>query len=190
MVRHGVSTVQAAWAMTVGCPTRDLSIKIAKAFAEVNVHGTYADFIEWFSSLTSEDFILAMGATPDEARLLVSRAAALVINGDQIAEQLRNDTSVFVVNLVGLEYHGRSSRLPAVGPRDTVMLRRDHQNLYDRNAIVVIHESGELGYLPRFVARLIAPQMDVGYTFGAFVNDIERGTSPRVEVSIWRTQGN
>ena len=190
MVRHGVSTVQAAWAMTVGCPTRDLSIKIAETFAEVNVHGTYADFIEWFSSLTSEDFILAMGATPDEARLLVSRAAALVINGDQIAEQLRNDTSVFVINLVGLEYHGRSSRLPAVGPRDTVMLRRDHQNVYDTNAIVVIHESGELGYLPRFVARLIAPQMDVGYTFGAFVNDIERGTSPRVEVSIWRTQAN
>ena len=190
MVRYGVSTVQAAWAMTVGCPTRDLSIKIAKAFAEVNVHGTYVDFVEWFSSLTSEDFILAMGATPDEARLLVSRAAALVINGDQIAEQLRNDTSVFVGNLVGLEYHGRSSRLPAVGPRDTVMLRRDHQNVYDTNAIVVIHESGELGYLPRFVARLIAPQMDAGYTFGAFVNDIERGTSPRVEVSIWRIQGN
>ena len=35
MVRHGVSTVQAAWAMTVGCPTRDLSIKIAETFAEV-----------------------------------------------------------------------------------------------------------------------------------------------------------
>ena len=64
MVRHGVSTVQAAWAMTVRCPTRDLSIKIAEAFAEVHVHGAYAEFIEWFSSLTSEDFILAMDATP------------------------------------------------------------------------------------------------------------------------------
>ena len=94
MVRHGVSTVQAAWAMTVRCPTRDLSIKIAEAFAEVHVHGAYAEFIEWFSSLTSEDFILAMDATPDEATLLVSRAAALVPNGDRITEQLRNDTSV------------------------------------------------------------------------------------------------
>ena len=149
-------------AMTVGCPTRDLSIKIAEAFAEVHVHGAYAEFIEWFASLTSEDFMLAMDATPDEATLLVSRAAALVPNGDRITEQLRNDTSDFVANLVGLEYHGRSSRLPAVGPGDSVMLRRDHRNLYDTNAIVVIHESGELGYLPRFVARLIAPQMDAG----------------------------
>ena len=187
MVRHGVSTVQAAWAMTVGCPTRDLSIKIAEAFAEVNVHGAYAEFIEWFSSLTSEDFIFAMGATPDEATLLVSRAAALVPNGDRITEQLRNDTSVFDADLVGLEYHGRSSRLPAVGPGDSVMLRRDHRNLYDTNAIVVIHESGELGYLPRFVARLIAPQMDAGYAFAALVNAVERGMSPKVEVSIWRT---
>ena len=69
MVRHGVSTVQAAWAMTVGCPTRDLSVKIAEAFAEVNVHGAYADFIEWFSSLTSEDFILAMDATPGRSQV-------------------------------------------------------------------------------------------------------------------------
>ena len=190
MVRHGVSTVQAAWAMTVGCPTRDLSVKIAEAFAEVNVHGAYTDFIEWFSSLTSEDFILAMGATADEAKLLVSRAAALVPNGDRIAEQLRNDTSVFVGDLVGLEYQGRSSRLPAVGLGDSVTLTRDHQNLYDTNAIVVIHESGELGHLPRFVARLIAPQMDAGYAFDASVNKVERGASPRVEVSIWQTQRN
>ena len=190
MVRHGVSTVQAAWAMTIGCPTRDLSVKIAEAFTEVNVPGAYADFIEWFSSLTSEDFILAMDATPDEAKLLVSRAAALVPSGDRIAEQLRNDTSAFVGDLVGLDYHGRSSRLLAVGPGDSVTLTRDHQNPYDTNAIVVIHESGELGYLPRFVARLIAPQMDAGYTFSALVNEIERGTSPRVEVSIRQTQGN
>ena len=187
MVRHGVSTVQAAWAMTVGCPTRDLSVKIAQSFAEVNVHGTYADFVEWFSSLTSEDFILAMEATPDEAKMLVSRAAALVPNGERIAEQLRNDTSSFVVNLVGLEYHRRWSRLPAVGQGDHVMLRRDQQNLYDTNTITIIHESGELGYLPRFVARLIAPQMDAGYSFVAFVTGIERGRSSRVEVSIWRT---
>ena len=190
MVRHGVSTVPAAWAMTIGCPTRDLSIRIAEAFAGVNVHGAYSDFIEWFSSLTSEDFILAMDATADEAKLLVSRATALVPNGEQIAELLRNDTSVFVGNLVGLEYHGRSSRLPAVAPGDSVTLIRDHQNPYDTNAIVVIHAAGELGYLPRSVARLIAPQMDVGYMFDANINDIERGTRPRVEVSIWRTQEN
>ena len=190
MVRHGVSTVQAAWAMTVGCPTRDLSVKIAEAFAEAGVPGAYADFIQWFSSLTSEDFILAMDATPDEAKLLVSRAAALVPNGDRIAEQLRNDTSTFVGDLVGLEYRGRSSRLPSVGPGDIVTLARDHQNPYDTNAIVVIHESGELGYLPRFVARLIAPQMDAGYTFSAVVSDIERRNTHRVEVSIQQIQDN
>lgn len=179
MVRHGVSTVQAAWAMTVGCPTRDLSIKIAASFAEVNVHGAYSDFIEWFSSLTSEDFILEMGATSDEAKLLVTRAAALVPNGDRIVEQLRSDASVFVVDVIGLEYYGRSSRLPAVGPDDSIVLRRDHLNLYDPNAIIVIHDSGELGYLPRSVARLIAPQIDAGYAFAGSVNEIERGTSPR-----------
>ena len=52
------------------------------------------------------------------------------------------------------------------------------------NAIVVGHESGELGYVPRYVARLIAPQMDIGSVFRATVTDIERGVGARVQVSI------
>ena len=60
MVRYGVATKGAAWAMTVGCPTRELSVRIADAFAAYIDEGTYRDFIQWFSELTSEDFILGL----------------------------------------------------------------------------------------------------------------------------------
>ena len=61
---------------------------------------------------------------------------------------------------------------------------RDYGDPYDVNAIMVAHESGELGSVPRSVARLIAPQMDVGSMFRAIITVVERGVRARVEVSI------
>ena len=184
MVRYGVATRGAAWAMTVGCPTRELSTRIAEAFADYTVKGTYRDFVQWFSGLTPEDFILRINATPDEAKLLVPRAAALVPDGKQIAARLRSRVSDYTADVVGLQYGNRSARLPAVSVDDAVTLIRDYRNPYNANAITISHGSGELGYLPRNVARLIAPQMDTGSTFRATVTGIERGTGARVQVFV------
>ena len=184
MVRYGVATRGAAWAMTVGCPTRDLSTRIAEAFADYTIEGTYRNFVQWFSGLTPEDFILLMNATPDEAKLLVPRAAALVANGRQIAARLRSRVSDYTADVVGLQYDNRSARLPEVNVGDAVTLIRDYGNPYDVSAVTVTHRSGELGHLPRYVARLIAPQMDTGSTFRATITGIERGAGARVQVSI------
>ena len=184
MVRYGVATEGAAWAMVVGCPTRELSTRIAEAFAEYTHEGSYRDFIQWFSGLTPEDFILGMNATPDEAKLLVPRAAALVPDGRQITARLRSHVSDYTADVVGLQYDNRSARLPAVSVGDAVTLIRDYGNPYDVNAITVNHGSGELGFLPRHEARLIAPQMDTGSTFRANITGIERGAGARVQVSI------
>ena len=184
MVRYGVSTMRAAWAMTVGCPTRELSIRIAEAFAVHHPEGTYQDFIRWFSGLTSEDFIFEMSATPDEARILVPRAAALVPDGEQIAENLRSDISVYQAEITGLHYDNRRTRLPAVNIGDAITLMRDYGNPYDMNAIKVVHQSGDIGFVPRSVTRLLAPQMDAGSQFRAIVTEVERGIEPRVHMSI------
>ena len=184
MVRYGVATRGAAWAMTVGCPTRDLSTRIAEAFAGHTHEGTYRDFIQWFSGLTPEDFILWMNATPDEAKLLVPRAAALVPDGRQIAARLRSDVSDYTADVVGLQYDNRSARLAAVSVGDAVTLMRDYGDPYDVNAITVTHGSGKLGCVPRYVARLIAPQMDIGSRFRATITGIERGVGARVQVLI------
>ena len=184
MVRYGVATKGAAWAMTVGCPTRELSTNIADAFAEHISVGSYVDFVRWFSGLTSEDFILLMNATPDEARLLVPRAAALVPDGHRVVERLRSNVSTHKTEILGLRYDNRIARVPAVSVGDAVTINRDYSDPYDWNAVTVVHESGELGGLPRHVARLIAPQMDAGSTFDATIIGVKRGMEARIEVAI------
>ena len=184
MVRYGVATRGAAWAMIVGCPTRQLATSIADAFTQYNSAGTYRDFIQWFSSLTSEDFIFGMKATPDEAKLLVPRAAALVLDGEQVTARLRRDDSDFTTDIAGLQYENRAARIPAVGVGDSVRLTRDYDDPYEINSVKIQHSSGELGYIPRDAARLIAPQMDAGTTFHAIITGVQRGDRPRVEVSI------
>ena len=152
MLRYGVATKEAAWAMTVGCPTRDLSTRIADAFVTYDPDGTYRDFVRWFSGLTSEDFMLQIDASADEARLLVPRAAAPCIG-------CRSN----LLHVSGIKYQStrpmlsdystiaRSSRVPAVSVGNAITLTRDYGNPYDVNAITVVHALGELGYMPRHV---------------------------------------
>ena len=46
---------------------------------------------------------------------------------------------------------------------ELIMLRRDHSNPHDKNAVAVLNGRGEqLGYLSRNVAKTIAPLMDKG----------------------------
>ena len=47
---------------------------------------------------------------------------------------------------------------------ETVNLVRDYQNKFDHNAIKVWLGNEELGFIPRDLAQLLAPEMDCGLT--------------------------
>jgi hypothetical protein len=48
----------------------------------------------------------------------------------------------------------------------------------------VLIDSQELGYLPRDVAQLLAPEIDAGLQITATVADIEEGAVPTVSVTL------
>ena len=72
MFRYGVRTPSASWAMTLGCPSRDLSASLAAGFVSNMGDGeaTYSRFVTWFSSLTEEDFVYRFKASPHESEIL------------------------------------------------------------------------------------------------------------------------
>ena len=50
-----------------------------------------------------------------------------------------------------------------------ILLRREIDNAFDRNAILVLSDTGELGYLPRRTAQHLAPEIDAGLQLSAEV---------------------
>ena len=65
-----------------------------------------------------------------------------------------------------------------------VYLRRDYDNLVDRNAVFVTFESLPIGYVPRNYAQLMAPDLDAGRVGKGEVTSNELSGVPLVRVRI------
>ena len=187
MLRYGVSTPSASWAMTLGCPSRGLSVSLAAGFVSDVVDGnaTYGAFINWFSSLTEEDFTYRFGASSHESALLSRRSAALVPSNRSITASLRARTSLLTASVVGIRYENRAALLAGVVRGNSARLLRDYTNQYDPNAIEVRIGGELLGYVPRTEARLLAPRIDAGAQMTATVAEVNRSQSePLLSIEI------
>ena len=189
MFRYGVSTPSASWAMTLGCPSRDLSVSLAAGFDSDVVDGdaTYGAFVTWFSSLTEEDFTYHFGASSHESELLSRRSAALVPSNRSITASLRARTSLLTTSVAGIRYENRATLLAGVVPGNTARLVREYFNQYDANAIEVRIGGELLGYVPRTEARLLAPRIDAGSQTAATVVEVDRSQSEpllRIEILV------
>lgn len=76
MIKYGVGSPRACWAMALGAPTRDVAARISAAFLEDSRDATFANFLQWFSVLTEEDFAYRLGASPSGGRPESAREGA------------------------------------------------------------------------------------------------------------------
>ena len=187
MFRYGVRTPSASWAMTLGCPSRELSAALAAGFVSdvANNGAIYSAFVTWFSFLTEEDFTYRFGASAHEAEILSRRSASLVPSDRSITASLRARLSRITTSVAGIQYEHRTALLAGVINGSTVRLVRDYANQYDPNAVKVQIGDGLLGYVPRTEARLLAPRMDAGAAATATVVAVDRDLSnPQLSIEI------
>lgn len=185
MIRYGVPTPKATWAMTLGCPSRELSPTLAGAFVDdQGAAAAFSTFVEWFSSMTEEDFVLRFEATANEAQVMMRRSNALVPSDRRMTQLLRSGSATYQTEVAGLAHGNRRALLPLLVDAATLMLRRDFGNHYDPNAIEVLHGTTVLGYVPRATARLIAPQLDAGLTATAIATHVVHGPTGAVSMTI------
>ncbi len=189
MFRYGVRTPSASWAMTLGCPSRDLSASLAAGFVSDDVEGraTYSNFVTWFSFLTEEDFTYRFGASANESEILSRRSSSLVPSDRSLTASLRSRTNKLSTSVAGIRYENRAALLTGVTIGSSARLVRDYANQYDPNAIQVWMGNGLVGYVPRTEARLLAPRIDAGAPISAAVVAVDREPSSpqlRIEVSL------
>ncbi len=66
----------------------------------------------------------------------------------------------------------------------SVDIIRDYDNLIDRNAILILLGGRELGYIPKDIAQLIAPDLDSGKTVHATIKSVVPGRVPNVTITL------
>ena len=75
-------------------------------------------------------------------------------------------------------HHAAALASDAAAPGRPLELRRDPANAHDPNAIMVLAESEQVGWVPRELAAELAPRLDAGEAWSAIVLR-ERRDSPR-----------
>ena len=65
----------------------------------------------------------------------------------------------------------RQSIIKKLAQCDTITIRREPTNRYDTNAIMVLTDKGQVGYIGKDYASILAPMMDAGTQFKATIGE-------------------
>lgn len=189
MVKYGVPDPVACWAMSIGIPFRRVAMRLAVAYRAATAdtrHIGYEGFMEWVAGITSEDLYREYGL---RAPLLEDVARAIYTYAANPTLHRFEDLNSFLptnVPVRGVRYENRATVAMTAQIGQTLLLKRDYDNLVDRNAIGVFVGGEQIGFVPREVAQILAPEMDVGTRLLATVTGVERVPSPQVIVRLER----
>ena len=84
--------------------------------------------------------------------------------------------SSFFTKVVGVSFGNSQNIISRLHHNMQLKLVREPDNSYDSNAIAVFFANHHLGYLPRFRAQEIAPLIDSGEYYIAYVANVTGGT--------------
>jgi hypothetical protein len=113
-----------------------------------------------------EHFCLAVNAIPAEERTVENVAAKLTEDFGYCVKKPQSfrrppRPQVIETAVVGISHNGRQEVVERLWSGDEVILRREPNNLYDRNAIMVLRWNGEqIGYIECGLASTLAPKFD------------------------------
>ncbi|MFD1739565.1 HIRAN domain-containing protein [Bacillus salitolerans] len=75
--------------------------------------------------------------------------------------------------LAGISFEGRPETIRNLHLTDPIVLKRDPQNVHDRNAIGVYTSTGNsIGWIPREVAVFLSPEVDNGLTISSKLTEV------------------
>ena len=173
MLRFGVPTPEAAWCMSLGIASRRVAIGMSADYRALGGEASYSGFLRWFSLIEPSELINRYGLQGPSLENTIRSVIQFGAFSDsarsfEVAATLPVETQV-----VGTQYEQRWATARLLSPGEPLDLRRELDNAYDRNAILVVHSDSELGYVPRALAQVLAPEIDSGLQVAATVTKVE-----------------
>ena len=186
MMKFGVPTPEAAWAMAAGVPLRRAAIALATSFLEQVESPSQRAFLGWLAGVDARDLQRTYGIR-GAALADVTRAVARSHLNELVASSADIDEHLPLITAVrGVRFDNRRAVAARVSAGNRVRLQRDYGNAIDRNAISVLFHGAEVGFLSRDVAQLLAPELDAGVRFRATAAGVRERAVPRIALRITR----
>ncbi len=178
-IKFGVSNKNAALLLSLGVSSRPLAMRLSHLIPSAELK----DALEWLRTVSYEEL--------SSAGLDGSEIKHVFDVSHKISKSPKEDLD-WVFEVKGISYSDtRKSIANLVQIGDLIRLERESNNEYDAFAIRVLDGNGsELGYVPRHIARLVAPMIDLEdfRISGAVIGkeDVYDWSRVRVKVSISR----
>ena len=184
MVKFGVPTPEASWAMTAGMPFRKVAIQIAAMYVQERP-SEREDFLKWIKNINSEQLHYEFGL---EGPILEDVNQALSKAGPN--ELLKGNTSVYDIlpydtDVVGISFENRFLTASAAKEGEVVDLSREYDNPTDRNAIKVQYYGQTIGYIEKQLAQLAGVDMDCGLILNGTIINVIKGNIPKIRIRIY-----
>ena len=176
MIKYGVPNPETSWAMSVGVPSRSVATKIALEYLKETIDISYTNFITWFGSFDPE---LLKYKFDFDAYILEDISKASMRSGinELLIECSNADDLLPIETLVkGIFVDSRESIALRNGVGSLVTLERDYYNELDRNAVHIMCNKEMIGYLDKYIAQVIAPDIDCGARIEGKITRITKGS--------------
>lgn len=185
MIKFGVPTPEASWAMMTGIPIRQIAIEMSLSYSHLEEKTDYNSFITWLSKINLEslqtDYRLTSPILEDVSTALVRTAKNPLLKSDiSISKVLEKPTWI-----AGISHENRWISASKVKVGQIIKIKRDYDNLYDRNAVKVYTEdNSELGFVERQLSQFLGPHLDCGLKLKGNIIRIEEGKIPQLEIQL------
>jgi superfamily II DNA/RNA helicase len=184
MVKFGVPSPAACWAMSLGIPSRKIAIQFATAFETEVLDKSYEAFLEWLNTITPErlqyDFDIQGFLLEDITRSVLTSSINSLLRRHSDASLLPRE-----VEVQGIRYENREQIAVRCNAGDRVEISRDYDNLLDRNALSIFWRGQQIGYMPRDVAEVLAVEIDTGTLVEGEITSVDKSRDvPKIRVQI------
>ena len=184
MIKHGVPTPEASWIMQLGIPFKKTALGIASKFQTDNDVVDYGEFINWISKINNEELIhnfhLESTALADVSKTLSK------IGTNCFLKEKRDLDSVLEEKtwVKGIMYENRMVAASKIKVGDNLNVKRDYENLFDKNAIKIFHKGREIGFIDKDLAQYLSPLLDGDAKLSAQVISVKHLQFPTIEIQL------
>ncbi len=184
LIKFGVPTPMASWAISSGVPSRSAAIRLAEGYLLERDKIDSKEFLAWFNDLDYETLFREYGIEGqvlDEISRAVNRSGVNSLLKHYGGPEKFYPTETWIR---GIKYDNRRMVALKAKVGQSVTLVRDYDNVSDRNAVEVWFEGEPLGFIARNLAQVAAVDIDAGLPVTAKIAAIERREIPEVKLRL------